>query len=40
MKLESDKKLESDPVKKAKATAALEDAMKNAIDIEKLIRKE
>lgn len=35
-----DKELESDPVKKAEAIAAFEKAKLNAIDIEKLVRKE
>ena len=40
IKLESEKKLEEDPVKKAQAVAAFEKAKVNAIDIEKLVRKE
>ena len=35
-----DKELEADPVKKAEAIAAFEKAKLNAIDIEKLVRKE
>lgn len=40
VKIDSEKALEEDPVKKAKAVAAFEKAKLNAIDIEKLVRKE
>ncbi len=40
VKLDSEKALNADPVKKAEAIAALEKAKLSAIDVEKLIRKE
>ena len=40
LKMETDKAVEADPVKKAKAMAELEKRKQSAIDIEKLIRKE
>ena len=40
VKIDSDKALDADPVKKAEAIAALEKAKLSAIDVEKLIRKE
>lgn len=38
--METDKAVEADPVKKAKAMTELEKRKQSAIDIEKLIRKE
>lgn len=38
--METDKAVEADPVKKAKAMAELQKRKQSAIDIEKLIRKE
>ncbi|KAK8815063.1 50S ribosomal protein L13 [Blastocystis sp. ATCC 50177/Nand II] len=40
LKLETDKAMEADPVRKAKAVLEMEKSEKNAIDVEKLVRKE
>ena len=40
LKLETDKEMEADPVRKAKAVLEMEKSQKNAIDVEKLVRKE